>query len=67
MKENNEGMKKEIEVIKRDFKGKLEMNPNKEKLLEEVVMELEKVNQALRLCKEERDELRKKIGYVRLN
>jgi len=60
-------MKKEIEVIKRDFKGKLEMNPNKEKLLEEVVMELEKVNQALRLCKEERDELRKKIGYVRLN
>lgn len=61
-----EEAKKELEIVKRDYREKYEMAPNKEKLLEEVVIELEKVNAALRACKEERDELRRRVGMTRL-
>lgn len=61
-----EEAKREFEIATRDYREKYEMAPNKEKLLEEVVMELEKVNAALRVCKEERDELRRRVGMVRL-
>ena len=64
--ETFEEAKKQFESVTRDYRSKYELVPNKEKLLEEVVMELEKVNAAFRVCKEERDELRRRVGMVRL-
>lgn len=57
----------ELNHLKIELESRPSVTFEKERMLEEVVIELEKINQAFRLCKDERDSLRKEIAEMRGN
>ena len=64
--EMNMRMKEEIERLRLELQQRSSISPEKERLLEQVVQELEKVNKALRLSQEEKDNLKRELTALKL-